>query len=153
MAATARIHDGSVKWMSGIVFYHRGKTKRKVLYAMENLPNARPEINFYKWDEQILDLATSKHDILKILVSGKENGNTVGIKSRLLGDGFYITAVEEIILEEGSTTFLFMPFDITGFILPTRRLKLADIDAACPLISEFQNPILRNFEKDKTWFF
>jgi hypothetical protein len=120
---------------------------------MNNLPNARPDINFYRWDEQILDVATNKDDILKLMISGKENGNTVGIRSAVLGDGFYITAVEEVILEEGSTTFRLKPFDITGFILPTNRLKLAEIDAACPLISEFQNPVLKNIEKDKSWFF
>jgi hypothetical protein len=120
---------------------------------MDNLSNARPDINFFKWDEQILDLAKSSSDILKILIESKENGNTIGISSPLLGEGFFITAVEDIILEEGETTILFKPFDVTGFMLPTNRLKLGEVDAACPLISRFQNPVLKNFDKDRKWFF
>jgi hypothetical protein len=120
---------------------------------MDDSLNARPEVNFYTWDEHILDLANNAHDVLKILVASKENGNTVGIRSASLGEGFLITAVEDIILEDGETYICLKPFDITGFILPTNRLKLTEIEAACPLISEFQNPVLRNFEKEKKWFF
>ena len=120
---------------------------------MDKSTNARPEVNFYKWDEHILNLALSSQEILKIIIESKENGNTIGVSSKLLGEGFFITAVEDIILEESQTTILFKPFDVTGFMLPTNKLTLQEIDAACPLISEFKNPVLKNFEKDKTWYF
>jgi hypothetical protein len=120
---------------------------------MEESLNARPEFNFYNWDEQILDLVENAHDVLKVLVASKENGNTVGIRSASLGAGFCITAVEDIILEDGETFICLKPFDVTGFMLPTTKLRLTDVAAACPLISEFQNPVLRNFEKDRNWFF
>jgi hypothetical protein len=128
-------------------------TRNTTTPTMEERPNARPEINFYQWDEYILDLAIGSQAILKVVVNSKENGNTIGVKSSALGEGFLITAVEDIILEDGETYILFKPFDVTGFILPTNKLRLAEIDAACPLISEFQNPVLRNIEKDKSWFF
>ena len=120
---------------------------------MENPSNARPDINFFSWDEQILDLAKSSSDILKVIFESKENGNTIGVSSPLLGQGFFITAVEDIILTDGETTILFKPFDVTGFLLPTNKLNLEDIEAACPLISTFENPILKNLEKEKKWFF
>lgn len=120
---------------------------------MENLSNARPDFNFYNWDEQILNLAKSSTDILKLIFESKENGTTVGISSPLLGQGFFITAVEDIILSDGETTILLKPFDVTGFLLPTNKLTLADIEAACPLISTFENPVLKNLEKEKNWFF
>jgi hypothetical protein len=120
---------------------------------MENPFNTRPDADFFKWDEQILNLTRESQEILKIIVSGKEQGNTIGISSPLLGEGFFITAVENIILEDGETTILFKPFDVTGFMLPTNKLRLAEIEAACPLISEFQNPVLRSLDKDKSWFF
>jgi hypothetical protein len=120
---------------------------------MEYKTNARPEVNFYNWDEHIFDLATGPQEILKVIVNSKENGSTVGIRSSLLGQGFFITAVEDIILEEGETSILLKPFDVTGFVLPSNKLRLAEIEAACPLISEYKNPVLRNIEKDKSWFF
>lgn len=120
---------------------------------MDQLSNARPDINFYRWDEQILNLAKSSSEILKIIIESKENGNTIGISSPLLGEGFFITAVEDIILEDGETIILVKPFDVTGFLLPTNHLTLGDIDAACPLISTFKNPVLRNLDKERNWFF
>ena len=100
-----------------------------------------------------LESANATADILRILVSSKEEGKSIGISSPRIGDGFFITAVEDIILVEGETIILFKPFDITGFILPTNKLRLVDIVAVCPLKSEFENPILRNFDKNKTWYF
>jgi hypothetical protein len=118
---------------------------------MENVFNARLETNFL--DEQILNLTFGTQKILRILFDSKENGNTIGIRSPLLGEGFFITAVDDIILQEGETTILFKPFDVTGFMLPTNKLLLADIEAACPLISEFRNPFLKNIARDRSWFF
>jgi hypothetical protein len=120
---------------------------------MDNLSNARSEINFYHWDEDILSLVRDPQEILKVIIASKENGNTVGIRSPEFGEGFFITAVEDIILEEGETAILFKPFDVTGFILPTNKLNLHQIEAACALISEFENPVLKNINKDKSWFF
>jgi hypothetical protein len=120
--------------------------------AMEEFTNARPEEND-AWNEKMGDLTRGEQEILKILINSKENGNTIGLCSSVLGEGFFITAVEDIILQDGETIIVIKPFDVTGFVLPTNTLKLASIEAACPLISEYQNPILKNFEKDKSWFF
>jgi hypothetical protein len=128
--------------------------QQRLLAAMENTFDARLDVNFYQWDEQILNLAKGTQDILKILFDSKEHGNTVAVKSQSFGDGLVVTAVEDIILaEDGETIILFKPFDATGSVLPTNKVRLADIDAACPLISEFKNPVLRNIDKDRSWFF
>jgi hypothetical protein len=120
---------------------------------MDDLSNTRPEVNFNKWDELILNPARGSQEILKLIVESRENGSMIGISSKALGEGFFITAIEEIIIDEGEATILIKPYDVTGFILPTSKLTLAQIDAACPLMSEFKNPVLKNFEKDKSWFF
>jgi hypothetical protein len=122
--------------------------------VMEKPTDGLPEVNFYRWDEHILDLATSKDEILKILMTSKENGNTIGIKSDPLGDGFVMTAVDDILLEDGGETIIILKrFDITGFMLPTNMLPLQSIKAACPLMSEFKNPVLKNLDKSRSWFF
>jgi hypothetical protein len=92
-------------------------------------------------------------EMLKVLIASKEENKSIGISSPRIGEGFFITAVEDIILVEGETIILFKPFDVTGFILPTNKLRLVDINAVCPLSSEFQNPVLKNFDKNKTWYF
>jgi len=103
--------------------------------------------------EKVIESASLGSDILRILVASKEEAKSIAISSGRIGEGFFITAVEDIILEEGETIILFKPFDVTGFILPTNKLKLRDIAAVCPLNSEFENPVLKNFDKNKTWYF
>jgi hypothetical protein len=121
---------------------------------MDNFLNAEtPEKAALSVDEKVFDLAEGEQEILKILINSKEVGNTVGVSSISLGAGFVITAVDDIILEDGETIILLKPFDVTGFVLPTNRLKLQEITAACRLTSEYQNPVLKNFDKTKNWFF
>ena len=103
--------------------------------------------------ENVFESTSSSSEILRILISSKEEAKSIAISSERLGPGFLITAVEDIILVEGETIILFKPFDVTGFILPTNKLRLADIAAVCPLNSEFENPVLKNFDKNKTWYF
>src|SRR5262245_48319488 len=126
---------------------------RNIFSLMDDSSNARLEVNFYKWDEQIFNLATGAQEILNVIVTSKENGSTIGLRSKTLGEGIFITAIDDIILEDGETIILLKPFDVTGFMLPTNKVKLDAIDAACPLISQFRNPVLKSIEKDKTWFF
>ena len=120
---------------------------------MENPSELRPEIDFHDWDEQIANLIREPAEILRIIVACKENGSTVGVRSAVLGKGLFITAVDDIILEEGETIVRFMPYDVTGFMLPKTKIAIGEIEAVCPLISEFKNPVLRNIDKDKSWFF
>jgi hypothetical protein len=103
--------------------------------------------------EDVFDSTTETQEILRILLESKESGKSIGICSPLTGDGFVITAVEDIILEEGETTIIIKPYDVTGFMLPVYKIRLTDINAACPLKSQFGNPLLKNLQKDKSWFF
>lgn len=120
---------------------------------MEEIYREYPAVGSGRMDEHTLGSATDKAEILRVLMGSKENGTSIGVQSPALGDGFIVTAVEDIILDEAETTIVFKPFDATGFTLPTNKLPLADIHSACPLASEFPNPVLRNIEKDKSWFF
>lgn len=104
-------------------------------------------------NEQLFESTCTSSEILRILISSKEESKSIAVSSPRIGEGFFITAVDDIILEEGETMILFKPFDATGFILPTNKLHLAEIAAVCPLKSEFENPVLKNFDKSKTWYF
>lgn len=117
------------------------------------------KLNFFssgsnlKLGEKTIEKTYESHEVLKILVKSKESGNAVGISSPLMGEGFFTTAVEDIMLVDGETIISLVPFDSTGFMLPATKLKLSEIAAVCPFRSKFKNPILKNFDKGKNWFF
>ncbi len=113
----------------------------------------RPDVNFYSWDEKILDVTRLPQDILKRLVEAKEKGSSIGVLSSVLGESYVVTAVDDIILEDGGTLIVFKPYDNAGAMLSRNRLSLAEIEAVCPLASEFRDPVLKNIEKGKNWFF
>lgn len=103
--------------------------------------------------EKTIEKTHESQEILKILMESKEAGKAVGISSPLMGEGFFTTAVEDIILVEGETIISLVPFDSTGFMLPVNKLTLSQITAVCPFRSKFKNPILKNLDRGRNWFF
>jgi hypothetical protein len=92
---------------------------------------------------------TSK-EILKVLSESKEEGKSVGILSPRLGPSILVTAVEEILQERDRTTIVFKQYDHTGYILPRYKIDIQDILSVYPFKSQFKNPFLDNFIKDRT---
>lgn len=103
--------------------------------------------------EKVIETAREIHTIFNILMESKQGGNCVALSSSLTGDGFIITAVDDIIFLDGSTIICLKPYDVTGFMLPVNKIKLSHIKAACLMKSKFINPILKNLTKGKNWFF
>jgi len=100
-----------------------------------------------------LNFLKSQPEILRALIRSKLDGTTIAIRADVLGDDIIITAVEDIIMEGGEIAALFKHFDSSGYILPSRRINIEDIQEVCAFSTPFANPYLQNFGKDKTWFF
>jgi hypothetical protein len=103
--------------------------------------------------EQLLDAVKEASEILLIITKSKEEGKSIAISSRLLGEHFVVTAVEDIVTENGETIVQLKPFDSTGYLLPRYRIPISDILAVCPFKSSFKNPVLKNFNRPRTWYF
>jgi hypothetical protein len=101
----------------------------------------------------VVESVVESQEILKVLIESKSQGKSIAIASDRLGEGFVITAVEDILLVDGETIIRFKPYDITGFMLPTNKLSLSQISAVCAFRSEFENPVLKNLDKAKNWFY
>ncbi len=102
--------------------------------------------------EKVIETAREIHMIFNILMESKQGGNCVAISSSLTGEGFIITAVDDIVFLDGCTVICLKPYDVTGFMLPVNKIKLTQIKAACLMKSAFVNPILKNLTKGKNWF-
>ena len=103
--------------------------------------------------EELLEAVKESSAILLIVTKSKEEGKSIAISSPLLGEHFVVTAVEDIITENGETIVQLKPFDSAGYLLPHYRLRISDILAVCPFKSSFKNPILKNFDRPRTWYF
>jgi hypothetical protein len=97
-------------------------------------------------------LSTPK-DILDALQESKAQGTCIGVKSSTLGEDILVTAVEEITSDNGEPLIHFKYYDSFGYILPSHKARLSEIDLVCPFSTPFTNPYLNNIDKEKPWFF
>lgn len=100
-----------------------------------------------------LNFSEDPAEILNILFDSEKYKNAIGVKSAVLGDAVFITAVQSITLEEGQTLIEFMHYDSSGYILPVRKVDIKEIQAVCGFTSPFKNPFLDSLQKDRSWFF
>ena len=96
-----------------------------------------------------MELVSDSGDMLNILFESKEHGIAVGIKAPTLGDGIYVTAVDDIILDQDIIIVL-KSYDITGYMLETNKLKLGEIRSVFPFKSAFENPYMKNISHSKS---
>ena len=94
------------------------------------------------------ELVSDPGEMLNILAESKVSGTAVGINAPILGSEIYVTAVEDIIIDDDITIVL-KNYDITGYMLETNKLKLGEIKSVCPFRSAFENPYMRTLRHSK----
>jgi hypothetical protein len=94
---------------------------------------------------QNLDLAfiSEPGEVLVHLVESKKNTTVVGISAPVLGNGVFLTAVEEIIDMSHDHLIVLKGYDVTGYILERNKIRLSEIRGICPFKSPFKNPYLK----------
>lgn len=110
-----------------------GETERNLNGVMEHLT---------------LGLVSHPDDMLHVLAESKAHGTAVGILAPALGDEIFVTAVDNIIIDDNITVVL-KSYDKTGYMLETNKLKLGEIKSVCPFSSPFENPYLRELAYNK----
>jgi hypothetical protein len=88
-----------------------------------------------------LDFVKSKRGILKEFILSKQSGNAVGIYCRALGEGMFITVVEEIEQDANEHLVSFNQYDMSGAILSRFQLALGEIQMVCPLHQRYRHPV------------
>lgn len=99
-------------------------------------------------DKLSTELVTDPGEMLNILTDSKVNGTAVGINSPALGNEIFVTAVEDIVIDDDITIVL-KNFDVTGYMLETNKLRLGAIQSVCPFKSPFKNPYMRTLKNGK----
>ena len=95
-----------------------------------------------------LNILKSKEDILRALLESKISKSVIGITSRSLGPGTYLTSVVELLIgANDDTTIVLKEYDITGYFFDRNALKIDEIDNVIPFKAPFQNPFLKDFRR------
>lgn len=95
------------------------------------------------------DFVTEPREVLKALLDSKDNDTAIGIKAKALGDGMFVTGIENILIGDGAenTYIILKGYDFTGHVLEKNTILLTDIDGVCSFASKFGNPILKTLSK------
>jgi hypothetical protein len=83
-------------------------------------------------------------EILRALLDSKEKGTMVALAVPCIGAGVFITAVDDLFLNDGETYIHVKNYDVTGRIIEKTKIALKEIIGACPLNSKWENPFLKN---------
>lgn len=87
-------------------------------------------------------------EILKCLLDSKEKGTMIALAVPFIGAGVFITAVDDLFLNDGETYIQIKNYDVTGRIVERTRIPLKEIIGVCPLNSVWENPYLKNITND-----
>src|SRR5688572_17996382 len=102
--------------------------------------------------QNIADLAfiTEREEILNALLESKDHGTVVGISAAILGNGVFLTAVENVVVTSSDDFIITLKgYDVTGYILERNKIRLSDIRAICRFQSKFKNPYLKELTGDR----
>jgi hypothetical protein len=94
---------------------------------------------------QQIDLAfiSDPAEILDALRQSKECNTVIGLSAPLLGNGVFLTAVDNITELANDYSITLKGYDITGYILERNKVRLSDIRCVCPFKSPFNNPYMK----------
>src|SRR5688500_19202003 len=78
------------------------------------------------------DFVKTKKNILKELIISRQSGKLLGVYSRALGEGMFLTGVEDIEKHGKDEVIVFNRYDMSGYILSRTRVSLEEIHMVCP---------------------
>jgi hypothetical protein len=95
-----------------------------------------------------LQLIKSKKGILRELLFSKQNGSVIGVYSSDLGEGMFLTTVDDIFRVENDEIIVFRAIDIHGSRLHRTHFSLNEIDTVCPFNAKYADPITCHVEQE-----
>jgi hypothetical protein len=83
---------------------------------------------------------TSQKQILKHIRLCKQSGGLIGIYSKSLGKGMFLTTVEDMEEKDSDVSLVLKPIDMSGEKLTRSVLSLKEISAICPFNQMYYEP-------------
>jgi hypothetical protein len=130
--------------------YHKSVECRQQENEMENI-NITGGYFFsrQKTGYEEFNFTNNPVEILQALEESRKHQKMIALFIPVNSDELFVTAVDEIIVDEKQTTIVVKQYDQTGFIIEKNRIRLADIAGVCLLNSAWQNPYMKIAIKNK----
>src|SRR5687767_6658026 len=90
--------------------------------------------------ETDFDPLTFRKSLLKMLVKSHKKETIIGIYSDVLGDGMFVTGVEQIHENNGDHIIQLKRYDVIGTFLIRNTISLSEIKAVCLFDMRYKNP-------------
>jgi hypothetical protein len=99
---------------------------------------------FYKRTAAAMELEfiKSRKAILKEINACKISGSALGITCSILGDGMFLTGIEDVYNNGVDYVIILKPYDMSGYCLNRNHLSLNEIRSVCPFKTLYRNPLL-----------
>jgi hypothetical protein len=78
------------------------------------------------------------------LTENKGSGKVLGVYCPIIGNGMFLTGVDDIILADKQETVVLKPYDMNGILLIPNQVPLTAIRSVCPFESFYINPIVKD---------
>ena len=89
-----------------------------------------------------LEFVKFRKSLLNALTKSRKNGTVIGIYSPALGEGMFVTGVEDIYNDNNEQIIVLRQYDLSGAILQRNILSLGEIRAICAFDMPYRNPVL-----------
>ena len=81
--------------------------------------------------------------MLNKLIDSKDTGGLVGIVCSVLGEGIFITAIEDIQEQHGKEQVIILkPYDVSGHTFSKTHVLLSEIRAVAPFKAFYRDPLV-----------
>jgi hypothetical protein len=71
-------------------------------------------------------------------------GKVIGIYCPALGEGMFLTGVDDILTVESEEIIVLKPYDMNGILLHRNTISITEIRSVCPFDSFYINPMIKN---------
>ena len=89
-----------------------------------------------------LEFIKFRKSLLYALTQSRKNGTVVGIYSPALGEGMFVTGVDDIYNDNNERIVVLKRYDLSGAILQRTTISLGEIRAICVFDMPYRNPVL-----------
>lgn len=96
-----------------------------------------------------IDVITTRKEIYKAILESEDNQSIIGITSRDLGPGMFMTSVKEVLSDGNQQLVVLNSYDITGYFLERNKIFLKNISGVIPFKAVFTNPFLKELQAEQ----
>lgn len=85
----------------------------------------------------------SRKQMLNALIESRKNGTAIGIYSDVLGEGMFVTGVDDVYNDNNEQIVVLNQYELSGLILLRSTLSVGEIKGVCAFDMPYRSPLLQ----------